>query len=101
MTTARLESVVMADSRRVLTLLRATVTVLSLVAVVVGLGGQRTTIVVVGAIVFVAVLLALTGRYAVSSSRTFWLIVTISLVVLIGLGILFPAVPPIGIPAGR
>jgi hypothetical protein len=99
----RFESVVMADSKSdyVLAILRASAVLLSVPTVVVGLGGQRTAIVVVGIVVLVASLLALTGVYVISSSRTFWLAVAISLVTLIGLGILFPAVPSIGIPAGR
>ena len=86
--------------KRGLTLLKFVDAFLAVLTVVVGNGGQHTVIVIVGAIVFVISLLALTSRYVISTSRMVWLVVMILLVILIGYGVLFPAVPPVGNPAG-
>ncbi len=74
---------------------------LAVLAMVVGNGGQRMTIAVAGVVVLVASVLGFAGVRRISRSRINWLVVLLLLVVLIVDGILHPAVPPVGIPAGR
>ena len=74
---------------------------LAILAMVVGNGGQRMAIAATGVVVLVASVLGFAGVRRISTSRIGWLVVLLLLLVLIVDGVLHPAVPPIGIPAGR
>ena len=85
----------------VLVTLRTLSGLLAVLAMIVGNGGQRLTIAIAGVVVLVASMLGFAGVRRISRSRIGWFVVLLLLVVLIVDGILHPAVPPVGIPAGR
>lgn len=85
----------------VLVTLRTLSGLLAVLAMIVGNGGQRLTIAIAGVVVLVASVLGFAEVRRISRSRIGWFVVLLLLVVLIVDGILHPAVPPVGIPAGR
>ena len=85
----------------VLVTLRTLSGLLAVLAMIVGNGGQRLTIAIAGVVVLVASVLGFAEVHRISRSRIGWFVVLLLLVVLIVDGILHPAVPPVGIPAGR
>ena len=85
----------------VLVTLRTLSGLFAVLAMIVGNGGQRLTIAIAGVVVLVASVLGFAEVRRISRSRIGWFVVLLLLVVLIVDGILHPAVPPVGIPAGR